>query len=671
MYKRLLLFIIFLVTVSHSFAQLDTIRTYKELDQKEYFSNQDYSSIIARILPERPCSVGGFTIHLDGGIGSCWIHLYGHEGGAVMPFLKKDLIEPIEILKANEGDTSITILLENQIDFDNDQFFIAFDQFKGNLGLKTDTQSKIDYCRSANGGNYYPSFVLDRKLAKFVGKARPIALDIILSYVPTVDPYFFDITKDKGLPTHKFNSTAAWADVDKDLWLDLLIGDQLYLNKGGVFELKNFQSLLTKRNKNKRSAFIDMNNDGNWDIILFNQKKSWLYLNEGKGDFKRYPLSIPSLTSLQSFSIADINKDGFPDLVLVQLWSDYPVPKPNYLLLNNQSLDFENITARLYPDSTLDYNFPDGKVSIANNEETNESNSNRNKRSRASQFVDYDQDGDQDLYVTNYYLETDELFENDGSGFFTKVSVPKPALQNKTTDNNGTGVAWYDYDNDGDFDLLVPQLAHPRNILGYDHRGSTLYENRNGQFKDITASSGIQYEETHAGSAFGDINNDGQADLITTVYYGCRFVDLYIQQEDHSFKMSTHHSGFQKLSTGSEVGYVDYNNDGKQDVFFAKEGAFLLFENKTKNRNNWIKFNVKGKNFNHFGIGAMVKVYAGNEVYTREISSGKGQGLQGPTTLHFGLGRERRVDRVELWYGGRLVSVLKGLRVNRSYLLVE
>jgi len=443
------------------------------------------------------------------------------------------------------------------------------------------------------------------------------------------------------------------------------------MNRGGTFQQVTLHPEPASKNYIKRSLFIDMNNDSHWDIILFGGSNSWLYLNDGLGNFKKFSLSIPAVTFLQAFSVSDINQDGFPDLVLAQLWDEYPVPKPNYLFLNNGALDFENVTTRLYPESDELYNFPDGVPCDENIRLTKIPNKNRNRRSRGTQFIDYDQDGDDDLYIANYFLETDEFYENNGQGFFTAIPAPKPLLQSDSMSNHGTGVSWYDFDNDGDFDVLIPQLAHPRNILKYDHRGTTLYENENGNFNDVTAASGIQFEETHAGANFGDFNNDGLVDLITTVYYGCRFVDMYLQQADHSFQLNTIQSGFDKLSNGTDVNYVDYNNDGNLDVAFAKEGNFRLYKNVIPSSNNWLKLNVRCTSRNHFGIGSIVKVYSGDQVYTQEVGLGKGQGMQSPSTLHFGLGASNTVDRVELLIGNDIISVVENLEANKTYLLTE
>src|ERR1017187_5418252 len=127
---------------------------------------------------------------------------------------------------------------------------------------------------------------------------------------------------------------------------------------------------------------------------------------------------------------------------------------PTYLFTNDHHLGFTNVTTLLYPpggDTLLRY---------------------------ACMFTDYDNDGKPDLYVSNYYLERDELWHNNGDGTFTNVIADKGIdLNSQGGSGHGTGVDWADYDNDGDLDLLLPMLAHPQYMQLYDHQSTTIYRN--------------------------------------------------------------------------------------------------------------------------------------------------------------------------------------------------
>lgn len=665
------LILLVLFQSNRGIAQTDTITTYHSLSTCTYLSSKDHPIQIARVLPEKSGTLERIQLHLGGTKGVCKMHIFGHEGGTNFPSFGKKLQDPIEIIKRQDGDTSITILLKDSLFIENDQFYIAFTDFEGAFGLKQDSSYYEHFCTSSNGGNFYPSLLLDRDTTQWVGDNCHLAMDLVVHYEQDSTTIFRDITAAVGLPIDVSNQTIAWADINSDSLPDLLLGNRLFLNKKTTFQEVTLPFPAPRNNTISAGSFIDMDNNGSWDIIFFGTKKSWLLLNDGNGQFTSKSITIPPLPSLHAFSIADIDLDKYPDIILAQLWGKYPEPMPNYLLLNNGELDFKNVTRRLYPNHIGRYNFPKGFSCLSNVDSTYLPDYNKNRRSRGTQFTDYDQDGDADLYITNYFLETDEFYENNGEGFFHPIPPPKPKDQSDTISNHGTGIAWYDYDNDGDFDLLVPQLAHPRYMSLYDHRGTTLYRNDQGEFKDITASSGIQYEETHAGACFGDINNDGLVDMLTTVYYGCRYIDVYLQQADNSFKMSTYLSGLDKISSGNDACFVDYDNDGRLDIAIGKNDKFRLFKNNLASSNNWIKLDLRANSSNHYGINTLVKVYTDNATYTQEVKAGKGQKMQSPTTLHFGIGQSNIINKVEVYFDKQSPLLLENLLPNKSYIIHE
>ena len=186
-----------------------------------------------------------------------------------------------------------------------------------------------------------------------------------MDLVPAIPSIFEDITKEVGLPLNLSNKHIAWGDLDGDNWLDLIVDHKVYKNNQGHFE--DITKIITKSELPKitGAAFVDMDNNGQQDILFFGRQKSLLFLNHGKGDFIKKELNLPPLPGLHGFSIADINKDHFPDLVVVQLWNAYPIPLPNYLFLNDHQNNFKDVTQRLYPLHEERTNFPLGFDCIA------------------------------------------------------------------------------------------------------------------------------------------------------------------------------------------------------------------------------------------------------------------------------------------------------------------
>ena len=250
-------------------AQIDTISTYHSLNTCQYLAPQDHPIQIARILPKRSGILKSIQFHLDGASGKCHVHLFGHEGGTNFPFWGKDLIPPIELNKTQVGDTSITISLSDSIFIENDQFYIAFTDFEGDFGALQDSTYYESFCTSKDGGNFYPSLLLNRDSSKWIGDNCHIAIDVAIAYQPSITPLFEDITAAIGLPLNLSNHSIAWADVNKDYWMDVLLGTHLFLNKEGFFEKIKLPIPSTLNNRFSKSVFLDMNNDGAWDILLF------------------------------------------------------------------------------------------------------------------------------------------------------------------------------------------------------------------------------------------------------------------------------------------------------------------------------------------------------------------------------------------------------------------
>ena len=629
--------------------QIDTISFYQSA-QGQPVDNTTYHTITTRFTIDKPGYLVGLLLHTNSlDTGTCMVHVYGHEGGTSNPTNKKEITTPVTAAKKKIGTEVIEVRFPRPILLENDQFFITLDKFKGNFGISLDTSYLVKPCRGRDSGVFAPT-QLNRRNQNYYP-----SIDALIAYLPLDTPIFQDITAAVGIDTTIANHSIAWGDIDNDNWLDLLIGGYLYKNERGTFKDISNQLAITHNASIKASAFIDVDNDGDQDLLFLDTKGSFLMVNNGKGVFEKKQLSFPPLIDPSGLSIADINNDKLPDLVITQLWSRYPDPLPNYLFLNKGQLNFEDITKRLYPYHYKDTNFPIDRS--------------QNRRTRGAQFVDFDLDGDQDLYITNYFLEKDEFYENDGTGNFK--SLPAPLSKNSSDrGNHGTGVDWYDYDNDGDFDLLLPQFAHPTNIRKWGQKGTQLFENIEGEFKPLD-SSGIAYEESHAGASFGDVNNDGLVDLVTTVFYPCRYIDFYLQKPNHTFKMSTAAAGLAKITTGNDACFVDYNNDGLLDVAIGKNNKFRLFKNSKPTKNNWIKISLRSQSKNHFGIGAIVKVYTSSGVYTQEVNAGRGQKMQKPTVLHFGLGTSNEIEKVEVFWGKDKVENYIGLKINSSYHLLE
>ncbi|MEN6545418.1 MAG: CRTAC1 family protein [Armatimonadia bacterium] len=453
---------------------------------------------------------------------------------------------------------------------------------------------------------------------------RNIILLVILTALPVAaEPLFLDVTAQAGLSG---GGHAAWGDYDGDGWVDVLIGANLYRNEAGKrFVLVNEAAGLTATGDG--GVWGDCDNDGDLDLFLWDNAGQ-LFLNDGDGTFTKGALpTLPTVVS-RGACWADLNGDGLLDLYVggYEVWEK-----------------------EMYPDVIL-FNRGDGRLTEQWRTPARDLLS-----ARGVTAADYDEDGDSDVYVSNYRLQPNLLWRNDGEGGLAEVAVASGVagnLKESLTYLGGReyplcghtiGSAWGDLDNDGHLDLFVGNFSHPpayqdrpqflRNLGGPDWR-----------FADMSARAGLQWQESFASPALGDFDNDGRLDLyFTTVYKGDHSVP-YRNEGDWRFKDVTAEAGIVAELT-YQAAWADYDNDGDLDLMTGGK----LYQNQTAG-NSWLKVRLLGAGS---AIGAQVRVRDGEKVLTRQVEAGTGEGNQNELTLHFGLGaRTRPVELEVLWPGG-------------------
>jgi len=126
------------------------------------------------------------------------------------------------------------------------------------------------------------------------------------------------------------------------------------------------------------------------------------------------------------------------------------------------------------------------------------------------------------------------------------------------------GSQWADYDNDGDWDLFSANLAHPRFIEFSDK--SMLFNNSDGEFADVREEAGITFAETHSDPSWGDFDNDGYLDLFITSIYEGRESFFYKNNGDGTFTNVNYSSGL-VVYNGWGGAWADVDNDGDLDLF--------------------------------------------------------------------------------------------------------
>lgn len=363
--------------------------------------------------------------------------------------------------------------------------------------------------------------------------------------------------------------------------------------KNQITEIDSFNILYNEYIYNGGGVGVaDFNQDGLQDLIFTgNQVNSKAYLNKGNFVFEDITSRFEGLTNEQWYSgvaIADVNADGLPDFYLTSTNSRTPARRKNRLWIH-QGLDAQGMPS--FKEMAEQYGIADEGYSVH------------------SAFLDYDLDGDLDLYVlnnivnkdipTNYRnkivdgtgLNNDRFYRNEGNGTFTNVTLEAGIK----IEGYGLGIAVSDFNKDGYPDLYISNDYIANDIL--------YLNQRNGSFRNY-ADSLLSYSSKFSmGNDVSDINNDGNPEIMTLdmmpeLYsrkkqtINGHSYQFYINDAKYGYQhqyvrnMVQLNNGFQgdSLLPFSEVGqmlglfqtewswsplFADYDNDGDRDVLIT------------------------------------------------------------------------------------------------------
>ncbi len=438
----------------------------------------------------------------------------------------------------------------------------------------------------------------------------------LCSIAGAVDP-FVNVTVSVGLGIS--SSEGAWGDYNNDGLVDLLAGGKVWRNDGGWGPIGD-EGSFTEVHAGGGRIFGDYNNDGYLD--LFKQTSGGMVYRNNAGTGTFVNVTVPSQPSVTGYGVnwGDYNGDGYLDIYTAGGAGDNSIS--DMILWNNGNSTFTAGT------QSLNVSYTRGVTSC-----------------------DWDEDGDLDVYGTNYRLEANALLQNNGSGVFSNVAGAKNATGGS---GHGIGSAWGDFDNDGHFDLFAGNFSH--NVPPIQPQSRFLRNKGSGfdyAFEDM-GTGGIPYQESYATPAFADFDNDGDLDLyFTTVYDETQTTGgvenhgkLFRNDGSFGFTDVSTDYGFPAMSKSYQAAWADYDNDGYMDLL--TQGA--LYQN-PGGSNHWLKVKLVGGTgpnglVDKAGIGGQVRISVDHDnnavtadiIVARQVEAGTGEGNQNEMTMHFGLG---------------------------------
>ena len=447
--------------------------------------------------------------------------------------------------------------------------------------------------------------------------------------------HFVDVTKQAGVERESYGMGGAVGDYDNDGDLDLYVtnfgSNVLYRNNGnGTFADVTREAGVDDERWSSSAAFLDYDRDGDLDLFVANyidftikgNRKcfaatgerdyctpsiyrpvpSRLFRNEGAGKFADVTGTAgignafgPGLGVV----CADFNGDGWLDVYVANDGA------ANLLWINKGDGTFEE-SALL---SGVAYS-ADGVA-------------------RAGMGVgcgDFDNDGDEDVLVTNLRREGSTLYRNDGKGLFLDASA-EFGLAHTSFLSTGFGTGWFDYDRDGRLDLFTANGAVTllETLKGtpypFAQRNQLFHnEGENRKFVETTAAAGpaLALVEVGRGAAFGDIDNDGDVDIV-----------------------------------------VSNNN-----------GPVRLLRNEAGSGNHWLEVRLEGIKDNRSGLGARVAVLRkGMPALWRRCSTDGSYLSASDARVHFGLGKVAALEAVEVYWLNGDREVWRDIKVDSSVTL--
>jgi enediyne biosynthesis protein E4 len=403
---------------------------------------------------------------------------------------------------------------------------------------------------------------------------------------------FKDVTEHAGVALTGFSTGAAFADYDRDGFVDLFVARYVHLD---INNLPGFGS--NEKFCRFKGVLVQC---GPWGM---QGESDVLFHNRGDGTFeevsKKAGVDDPKHRYGLGAIWTDYDNDGWPDLYLAN------DAGPNYLYHNKHDGTFDEV----------------GLIAgVALSDDGQELGS------MGVDFGDYDHDGNFDLFVTNFTDQADNLYHNLGKNGFTDMAWAS-GLGQGSYPYVKWGTGFVDVDNDGWPDVLVanghvyPQVDAIQGSSKYREPLQLFRNRQNGTFEDISAETGLADLplQSRRGAAFGDINNDGNVDMVL--------------------------------------------------VNIGAPPSLLI--NHNTSHSHRVLFRLIGTKSNRAAIGARVTITSASFKQINEVRSGGSYISQNDLRLHFGLGADDKMSSVEIFWPSGKAETLQDLPADFIYTIIE
>ncbi len=430
------------------------------------------------------------------------------------------------------------------------------------------------------------------------------------------------------------NSNGDWysvapIDIDNNYTLDLVLGGNstyaYFLHEDSMnFTFNNVQNFVTQTGNALGGFWADIDNDCDLDLFWSNQQgngQNYLYKNNGDRTFTRITNSILATDVLygSTCSWGDYDNDGLIDLHV-----------------SRRSLSLAGLNDIVYRNTG---NFTFARLDTGDI-------GNRINPSSCSSWVDYDNDGDLDLYVIVRSNTNNDFFINNGNGTFTRNTTASIT----TSGGNSTGGSWGDYNNDGFLDVFITNASGQKNQL--------FKNNGNGSFTEIFTGAIVNDQHNSFGSVWTDFDNDGYLDMFITNNSNLWAKNnlLYKNNGNGTFSKITSGSQYSELLQTFGTTTADLNEDGFVDIITPNRyNSPVTIHINDGNTNGYLHLNLFGTASNRAAIGTRVVAKSALGMQTRVISQQTGYNNHDDLSIKMGFGSDTSIDSLIIYWpaGGK------------------
>tara|TARA_B100000029_G_scaffold309481_1_gene302030 strand:- start:7473 stop:9146 length:1674 start_codon:yes stop_codon:yes gene_type:complete len=460
---------------------------------------------------------------------------------------------------------------------------------------------------------------------------------------------------------------------------DVILRNQLFRNDGGQFVNVTGESGLGDTSYGIGCSVADYDNDGDADLYITNFGEDILYRNEGNGTFAdvSYVAGISNSSWGSTAVFFDADHDGWLDIFVVN-YIDYSIKDNPWC--GEKHIKRRTYCSPDMFSGTKDqiyHNNGDGTFSDMS-KTTNIAK--LTGKGLGIAISDIDNDSDMDIYVSNNNL-MNFLYINDSTGIFRENALFAGVGYNEHGQaESGTGVDFGDYDRDSFLDLFVTNISGESNRL-YKNDGNGIFSDVTstvGLGKDSFKLSGFSTKlvdlDLDGWLDIFIVNGHVQdnINLINKAYTHAQKKQVFINNGQGSFIDKTDEIGGDLLtpSVGRSAAFGDIDNDGDVDVIISNSnGQANLLINEGKPENNWIGIQLNGRIYNIDSIGAKVQVKTQSGIQWAMINPSGSYLSSNDKRLQFGIGKDIKIDEIIIDWPGGGIDRIEDIKPNHYYLI--